>query len=120
MLWEFYPDHPNLLPAYWDESSLVEALVASPEVAKQNWVSKPRFGREGTAITYWKSPQTYATRQGLGAHKDIEHDLAAEKDSLRMWATGAERNVTDKEMSSYSSEDNSPVFPLGLPVFQQW
>lgn len=116
MLWEFYPNHPNLLPAYWDESSLVEALVTSPELAKQNWVSKPRFGREGTGITYWKQPEKHATSAVGTPHLDPY----SEKTKLQKWATEQERAIANTEVNSYSSAERSPVFPLGLPVFQQW
>lgn len=41
LLWSMYPNHPNLLPAYFD----------SPDYDKnKNWVSKPLFGREGLGV----------------------------------------------------------------------
>jgi glutathionylspermidine synthase len=41
VLWELYPNHPNLLPAYLD----------TPRDLTQ-YVRKPRLGREGANITY--------------------------------------------------------------------
>jgi glutathionylspermidine synthase len=39
ILWELFPNHPNLLPSFRDRSRLRE------------WVEKPRFGREGQNVT---------------------------------------------------------------------
>jgi glutathionylspermidine synthase len=38
ILWELFPDHPNLLPAFREPGPLRE------------WVKKPRFGREGQSV----------------------------------------------------------------------
>ena len=40
LLWELFPGHPNLLPAY-----------TSPEPLEGNFVRKPMLGREGAGIT---------------------------------------------------------------------
>lgn len=40
LLWEWYPEHPNLLPAY-----------TSPERLGSSFVKKPIFGREGSNVT---------------------------------------------------------------------
>ena len=40
VLWELYPGHPNLLPAYLDQPGLLT-----------EYVRKPRLGREGANIT---------------------------------------------------------------------
>lgn len=37
ILWELFPDHPNLLPAYWEHHSALG----------DSWISKPILGREG-------------------------------------------------------------------------
>lgn len=39
-MWELYPDHPNLLPAYW-----------SPEKVGRNYVVKPVHGWEGAGVS---------------------------------------------------------------------
>ena len=46
LLWSLYPNHPNLLPAYYDDpkSEIGEVPLDS------HWVSKPLFGREGYGI----------------------------------------------------------------------
>ncbi|MFJ3445188.1 glutathionylspermidine synthase family protein [Streptomyces sp. NPDC086081] len=42
ILWDLYPDHPNLLPAYLD---------GPRELAATGWVAKPLLGREGAGVT---------------------------------------------------------------------
>ncbi|WP_310135053.1 glutathionylspermidine synthase family protein [Leifsonia shinshuensis] len=41
VLWEFFPGHPNLLPAYADPAAL----------AGRRYVRKPRLGREGANVS---------------------------------------------------------------------
>ncbi|NMH59030.1 glutathionylspermidine synthase family protein [Alteromonas ponticola] len=45
LLWKYFPDHPNLLPAYF----YGEAASASTEVLR--WIKKPLFSREGANIS---------------------------------------------------------------------
>ena len=47
LLWSMYPNHQNLLPAYYDRPDR-QAGVSVTEVKK--WVSKPLFGREGLGV----------------------------------------------------------------------
>lgn len=42
LLWKRYPDHPNLLPAYFE--------TASTESLHAGWVRKPLFSREGANV----------------------------------------------------------------------
>ena len=46
LLWSMYPNHPNLLPAYYDDPKA--EFGALPIDTK--WVSKPLFGREGLGV----------------------------------------------------------------------
>lgn len=43
ILWEMFPDHPNLLPSYWDSSKL-----------GPTYVEKPIFSREGADVVIVK------------------------------------------------------------------
>ncbi|MFC3031924.1 glutathionylspermidine synthase family protein [Pseudoalteromonas fenneropenaei] len=55
LLWQHFPNHPNLLPAYFageEQADLGEAFV-----------SKPVFGREGSNVT-WFHPQKGRIHQG--------------------------------------------------------
>ena len=59
ILWELYPDHPNLLPAYWSSSKL-----------GGNYVKKPLLSREGADVTIVKN--------GVVANDTIEQGYGAE------------------------------------------
>jgi len=48
LLWEMFPNHPNLLPAYFDSPRLL--FGDNYGAISKDWVSKPLFGREGTGI----------------------------------------------------------------------
>lgn len=41
LLWQKYPDHPNLLPAFFEDSS---------QPLRNGWVRKPLFSREGANV----------------------------------------------------------------------
>ena len=56
LLWKMFPDHPNLLPAYFAEDS-------HPEMAK--YVVKPLFSREGANITIVDNGQEIARSEGV-------------------------------------------------------
>ncbi|MGD1805650.1 glutathionylspermidine synthase family protein [Dapis sp. BLCC M126] len=50
ILWEFFPEHPNLLPAYFDSGKL-----------SHPYLSKPVFSREGGNITVYFGDREYQT-----------------------------------------------------------
>lgn len=50
LLWQMFPNHPNLLPAYYDSPKQQLAGGAFEKSGTTNWVSKPIFGREGAGI----------------------------------------------------------------------
>ncbi|MEA5539567.1 glutathionylspermidine synthase family protein [Limnoraphis robusta Tam1] len=50
ILWELFPDHPNLLPAYFDSSQL-----------SHPYLSKPIFSREGANINIYYGDRSYQT-----------------------------------------------------------
>ncbi len=47
VLWEKYPNHPNLLPAYFTKEELVRAQPSSAG----SYVEKPKLSREGANVT---------------------------------------------------------------------
>lgn len=55
ILWELYPGHPNLLPAYLDGP---RELAAST-----GWVAKPLLGREGAGVTVHEPGTAAAGRE---------------------------------------------------------
>ncbi|CAL9475251.1 glutathionylspermidine synthase family protein [Streptomyces sp. NPDC090994] len=54
VLWELYPGHPNLLPAYLDGP---RELAQGP-----GWVAKPLLGREGAGVTVHEPGSPAAVR----------------------------------------------------------
>lgn len=55
MLWEMFPDHPNLLPAYFADGS---------KPALDSYVIKPLFSREGANIRVIENGQEIASADG--------------------------------------------------------
>lgn len=49
LLWDAFPNHPNLLPAYFEEDAACASLFV-----QQNYVKKPLFSREGANITVFR------------------------------------------------------------------
>lgn len=65
ILWEMFPEHPNLLPAYLGRSHDLDA-----------WVRKPLFSREGANITI-KRPGEVTRSEGIyGAEGHVYQSLA--------------------------------------------
>jgi penicillin-binding protein-related factor A (putative recombinase) len=57
-----FPNHPNLLPAYFDDpksSSSNNARDAYPYSKNTVWVAKPKYGREGEGIKHSDSYALY-------------------------------------------------------------
>lgn len=67
VLWELYPDHPNLLPAYFaDEKSSIPG----------GYVKKPIFSREGANIEIYGRDFDFKTGGDYGAEGHIVQGLA--------------------------------------------
>jgi glutathionylspermidine synthase len=45
VLWKMFPDHPHLLPAFFEDDAGAQSLIASGQYAR-----KPIFGREGANV----------------------------------------------------------------------
>jgi glutathionylspermidine synthase len=56
VLWELYPDHPNLLPAYYE-----------PDALGQRYARKPKLAREGANITLVDGPAVEQVEGAYGA-----------------------------------------------------
>lgn len=57
LLWSMYPNHPNLLPAYFDDP---QSELGADFDTNMKWVSKPLFGREGLGVMLSKNFSNYA------------------------------------------------------------
>jgi glutathionylspermidine synthase len=70
LLWEMFPGHPNLLPAWFEDD---------PEAARlgTSFVRKPLFSREGANVTLVSAGSTLVEQQGpYGAEGFIRQALA--------------------------------------------
>ena len=57
LLWEMFPNHPNLLPAYFEDNAAAEKLGAS-------FVRKPLYSREGANVTMVSAGMTLDQQPG--------------------------------------------------------
>jgi glutathionylspermidine synthase len=70
LLWQMFPDHPNLLPAFFEDDPNAASLGGS-------FVRKPLLSREGANITLIREGVTFAEQQGpYGAEGYIHQALA--------------------------------------------
>jgi glutathionylspermidine synthase len=70
LLWEMFPDHPNLLPAYFEDDPNAAVLGTS-------FVRKPLFSREGANVALIREGVTLVEQQGpYGAEGFIRQALA--------------------------------------------
>jgi glutathionylspermidine synthase len=69
ILWELYPNHPNLLPAYF-------AADASDAHGMRDYVRKPLLGREGANITLVRNGSPKVTNEGPYGGASILQALA--------------------------------------------
>ena len=88
-LWEKYPNHPNLLPTYWD-FDIVRKLKSKEAIIKSmttsEWVAKPRFGREGTGIMYSEDYETWSDFVDAVAMASPLQDLSSFTRSKPLWS----------------------------------
>jgi glutathionylspermidine synthase len=70
LLWEMFPNHPNLLPAYFEDDPNAASLGTS-------FVRKPLYSREGANVTLVSGGTTIAQQEGpYGAEGFIRQALA--------------------------------------------
>jgi glutathionylspermidine synthase len=71
LLWEMFPDHPNLLPAYFEDDPNAARLGAS-------FVRKPLYSREGANVALVREGVTLSEQTGpYGAEGFIRQAVAA-------------------------------------------
>ncbi|MBR1222465.1 glutathionylspermidine synthase family protein [Bradyrhizobium sp. U87765 SZCCT0131] len=70
LLWEMFPNHPNLLPAYFDDDPAAATLGTS-------YVRKPLYSREGANVTIVSGGETLVAEDGpYGSEGFIRQALA--------------------------------------------
>jgi glutathionylspermidine synthase len=71
LLWEMFPHHPNLLPAYFEDDPAAASLGAS-------FVRKPLYSREGANVALVSGGVTLAEQQGpYGAEGFVRQAFAS-------------------------------------------
>jgi glutathionylspermidine synthase len=70
LLWEMFPDHPNLLPAFFEDDPKAAQLGTS-------YVRKPLYSREGANVTLISAGATLVQQEGpYGAEGFVRQALA--------------------------------------------
>jgi glutathionylspermidine synthase len=71
VLWKMFPDHPHLLPAFFEDDPEAQALIASGQYAR-----KPIFGREGANVELVGANSNASAAGPYGAEGYIVQALA--------------------------------------------
>lgn len=107
VLWEMFPDHPNLLPAYIDQPGFLT-----------EYVKKPKLGREGANLTIVDGGRETATGGVYGAEGYVYQlfDPLPEFDGYRpvigAWIVGDEpAGIGIRETSGLITDDGAAFVP---------
>jgi len=74
LLWEMFPGHPNLLPAFFEDDPRAKELGTS-------YVRKPLYSREGANVTLVSAGVPFASHEGLyGSEGFVRQALAPLRD----------------------------------------
>ena len=74
LLWEMFPGHPNLLPAFFEDDPRARELGTS-------YVRKPLYSREGANVTLVSGGVAFAQQEGLyGSEGFVRQALAGLRD----------------------------------------
>ncbi len=111
VLWELYPGHPNLLPAYLDQPGLLT-----------EYVRKPRLGREGANISI-VAPGTEVQTGGVYGEEGYVYQLfdpLPEFDGFRpalgAWIVGdASAGLGIRETVGLVTDDGAAFVPHRIP-----
>lgn len=112
ILWELYPGHPNLLPAYLD----------GPRDLTR-YIRKPLLGREGASMTVVTPGQTTRTAGEYGAEGYVYQEFLAlpefdgQRPVLGAWVVHDEAaGLGIRETSSLITDDTSSFVPHRIPL----
>jgi len=98
ILWELFPDHPNLLPAYFDAGRI-----------QGDYVQKPKLSREGANITMHQAGTTIAADGEYGAEGYIYQALAPIPRFGDDYATIGAWIIGDEAAGIGLREDTTPI-----------
>jgi glutathionylspermidine synthase len=103
LLWEMFPGHPNLLPAYFDDDPQAARLGAS-------FVRKPLFSREGANVTLVSAGSTLVEQQGpYGAEGFVRQALAPLPNFSGQYAVIGSWLVDHTPCGLSMREDENPI-----------
>ena len=103
MLWEMFPNHPNLLPAYFEDDPRAAELGTS-------FVRKPLYSREGANVALISAGVTLATQEGpYGAEGFIRQAFATLRPFSRQYPVLGSWLVDHTPCGLSLREDESPI-----------
>lgn len=112
VLWEMYPGHPNLLPAYLDE----------PHVLTE-YVRKPKLGREGANITIVGAEMETATGGVYGEEGFVYQlldplpEFGDMRPALGAWMVGdSSAGLGIRETAGLITDDGAAFVPHRIPL----
>jgi glutathionylspermidine synthase len=74
VLWRLFPDHPNLLPAFFTH----DELTACPQAqASGGYVKKPKLSREGANVSIIRNGATVQATEGEYGHEGFVYQALA-------------------------------------------
>jgi len=103
LLWEMFPGHPNLLPAYFEDDPQAARLGTS-------FVRKPLFSREGANVALVSAGSTLVEQQGpYGAEGFIRQALAPLPNLAGQYAVLGSWLVDHTPCGLSVREDENPI-----------
>jgi glutathionylspermidine synthase len=103
LLWEMFPGHPNLLPAFFEDDPNAAQLGAS-------FVRKPLYSREGANVALMSAGVTVAEQQGpYGAEGFIRQALAPLPDFSGQYPVLGSWLVDHTSCGLSIREDENPI-----------
>jgi glutathionylspermidine synthase len=112
VLWEMYPGHPNLLPAYLDD----------PHVLTE-YVRKPKLGREGANITIVGAGMEAATGGVYGEEGFVYQlldplpEFGEMRPALGAWVVGdSAAGLGIRETAGLVTDDGAAFVPHRIPL----
>ena len=103
LLWEMFPGHPNLLPAYFEDDPRARELGVS-------YVRKPLYSREGANVELVSKGVAFAEQQGpYGAEGFVRQALAPLRSFSQQFAIVGSWLVDHTPCGVSIREDASPI-----------
>ncbi|MFE0105218.1 glutathionylspermidine synthase family protein [Streptomyces sp. NPDC059009] len=106
ILWELYPGHPNLLPAYLDGPRDLAATTG--------WVAKPLLGREGAGVTVHDPGAPAAVREEPCCYQELAPlpDFDGNRTVLGAWVVeGEAAGLGIRESSGLITDEYARFLP---------